>query len=85
MFLDFIMSTLVTVLNTENTTLNNVGFVVGLTVLAGLLVFGILNLFLHGFVALMTIVLATAFLGYRVSTSDEMLPTKERMTTTTVN
>ena len=84
MILEFILQAVSTVLNTKNTTLNNVGFVVGLTVLAGLVVFGILNLFMNGFFAVLTLTLATAFMGYRVSTSDEQMPTKERRATTTV-
>lgn len=78
MILEFILRVLGTVLNTENTTLNNVGFVAGLTVMAGLLLFGILTLFLPGAISLLAIALATAFFGFRSSTTEEYVPTKER-------
>lgn len=77
--MNYILQVLATVLNTENLTLNNVGFVAGLTVVAGLIVFGLLKFFVGAFLSILVIAIATAYFGYRTALSEEDVPTKTRM------
>lgn len=67
-----------TVFNQENVTKNNLGFIAGLMASAGLILFGILNIFMPGILAVLFIFVATAFMGYRTLTSNEDMPVTER-------
>ena len=69
-----------TVFNQKNVTKNNMGFVTGLMVSAGLVLYGILNIFMPGVLAVLLIFSATAFMGYRTLTSNEDMPWESRET-----
>lgn len=72
-----------TVLNEKNVTTNNLTFLMGLAASAGLIVYGVLNIFMPAILAVLIMFSATAFFGYRTLTSNEELPAKERANTTT--
>ncbi len=81
--MDFLIQVLMTVVNAKNTTLNNVGFLVGLTLTAGLVVFGILSMILGTFFSFLVVTSVTAFFGYRTATTNEEMPVDERQAATT--
>ena len=68
-----------TMLNSKNLTKNNIGFLAGLTVSAGLIVYGILNIFMPAILAVLFIFVATGVFGYRTLTKNEEKPVTERI------
>jgi len=64
--------------NKKNLTKNNIGFIAGLTVSAGLIVYGILNLFMPAILAVLIMFGVTGFFGFRTLTTNEDLPVTER-------
>lgn len=81
--MDFLTQVLSTVLNTKNTTTNNVGFLVGLTLTAGLVVFGILSMIFGSFFSFIIVAGVTAFFGYRTATTNQEVPADSRQEVTT--
>lgn len=69
-----------TVFNQKNVTKNNLGFIAGLMASAGLIVYGILNIFMPTILAVLLIFSATAFMGYRTLTTNEEMPVTDRKT-----
>jgi len=72
-----------TMLNEKNVTTNNLTFLMGLAASAGLIVYGILNIFMPAILAVLIMFTATAFFGYRTLTNNEEMPAKDRTTATT--
>lgn len=72
------MTLMTTMLNQKNLTTNNFAFLTGLMVSAGLVVYGILNIFMPAILAVILIFATTAFYGYRTVTTNEELPVTQR-------
>lgn len=72
-----------TMFNQKNVTNNNLSFLTGTMVILGLITYGILSFVMGGFLAFITIAIATAIMGYRTFTKNEELPMKDRTTATT--
>lgn len=70
-----LMSTMFT---QKNVTKNNLGFLIGLTASAGIIMYGILNIFMPGILAVLIIFGATGYFGYRTLTLNEELPESDR-------
>lgn len=73
-----LVTLLSTMFNKKNLTKNNVGFLAGLTVSAGLIVYGILNIFMPAILAVLIIFVVTGFFGFRTVSANEEVPVTER-------